>query len=111
MFACRWWIKTIRFPEGLARDILVKVQDSYVPADFLILDMGANEDVSLILGRPFLYNMNAVIYVGSSQIHFQFLGRKVKCAFNGYKANKQVKAIRPKRRSRPTKCQGNKKDE
>ena len=55
--------------------------------------------------------MNAVIYVGSSQIHFQILGRKVKCAFNGYKANKQVKAICSKRRSRPTKGQGNKKDE
>jgi len=53
--------------------------------------------------------MNAVIYVGSSQIHFQFLGRKVKCAFNGYKANKQVKAVHPKRRSHPTKPQGNNK--
>ena len=72
--------------------------------------MGADEDIPLILGRPFLYTMNTVIYVGSSQIHIQFLGRKVKCAFNGYKVNKQVKAVCPKRRSRPTKHQGNKKD-
>jgi hypothetical protein len=102
--------QTIWFLEGLAWDILVRIQDEYVPADFLTLDMGANKDVPLILGRPFLYTMNAVIYVGSGQIHFQFLGRKVKCAFNGYKANKQVKAVCPKRRSRPTKQQGNKKD-
>jgi hypothetical protein len=103
--------QTIWFSERLARDILVKIQDEYVPADFLILDMGAKEDIPLILGRSFLYTMNTVVNVGSDQIHFHFPGRKVKCAFNGYKANKQVKAVRPKRRSHPTRCQENKKDE
>jgi len=39
----------------------------------------------LILGRSFLHTTNADIYVGLGQIHFQFLGWKVKCAFNGYK--------------------------
>ena len=73
--------------------------------------MGADEDVPLILGRSFLYTTNAVIYMGSGQIHFQFPGWKVKCAFNGYKANKQVKVVCPKRRPRPTKHQGYKKDE
>jgi hypothetical protein len=87
--------QTIRFPEGLARDILVKVQDDYVPADFIILDMGSNNDVSIILGRPFLNTVNAVIYVGSGQIHLQFPGWKVKCPFNGYKANMQVKDKEP----------------
>jgi len=46
--------QTIRFPEGVAKDILVKIQDEYAPADFVILDMGANIDVPIILGRPFL---------------------------------------------------------
>ena len=98
--------QTIRFPEGLARDILVNIQDEYAPADFIILDMGANVEVPVILGRPFLNTTNADIYVGSGQIHFQFLSHKVKCAFNGYKLNKQVKAQPPRRRvraSRPKK--------
>ena len=73
--------------------------------------MGANEEVPLILGRSFLHTTSAVIYVGLDQIHFQFPRWKVKCAFNGYKANKQVKVVHPKRRSRPTKRQENKKDE
>ena len=91
--------QTIWFLEGLARDILVKVQDNYVPVDLIILEMGADIDVPIILGRPFLNTTNAVIYVGSGQIHLQFTGRMVKCPFNGYKANMQVKDKEP--RSKP----------
>ena len=92
--------QTIRFPEGIAEEILVKVKDDYVPVDFLILDMGSDDEVPLILGRPFLNTTNAVIYVGSGQIHFQFPAHKVKCAFNGY-TNSQVKSIRTEKPSRP----------
>ena len=62
--------QTIRFPEGIAKDIMVKIQDYYVPADFMILDMGEEEDVPIILGRPFLNTTNAIIFVGSGQVHF-----------------------------------------
>lgn len=92
--------QTIWFPEGLARDILVRVQDQYVPTDFIILDMGANEEVPIILGRPFLNMTNAIIYVGSGQIHFQFPEKKVKCPFKGYKANMQGRATQ-QRKPRP----------
>jgi len=61
--------QTIRFLEGVAKDIFVKIQDEYAPADFVILDMGSNIDVPSILGRPFLNTVNTVIYVGSIQIH------------------------------------------
>lgn len=51
----------IWFPEGVARDILVKIKDDYIPTDFIILDMGTNDEIPLILGRPFLNTINAVI--------------------------------------------------
>jgi len=57
--------QTIWFPKGVAKDILVKIQDEYAPADFIILDMGSNIDVPVILGWPFLNTLNVVIYVGS----------------------------------------------
>jgi hypothetical protein len=62
---------------GIAKDVMVKIQDNYVPVDFMILDMGEEEEVPIILGRPFLNTTNATIYVGSGQIHFQFPGWKV----------------------------------
>jgi len=86
--------QTIRFPEGVAKDILVKSQDEYGPTDFIILDMGSNINVPVILGRPFLNTVNAVIYVGSGQIHLQFVGKRIKCPFNGYKTNVQPKYMK-----------------
>jgi hypothetical protein len=62
--------RSLRWPEGIAKDVLVKIQDYYVPADFLVLDMPGDEDTSIILGRPFLNTTDAFIYIGSGQIHF-----------------------------------------
>jgi hypothetical protein len=62
--------QSLRWPKGIAKNILVKVQDYYVPADFLVLDMLGDEDTPIILGRPFLNTTDAVIYIGSGQIHF-----------------------------------------
>ena len=62
--------QTIQFLEGIARDILVKIKDDYVPVDFIILDMATIEEIPLILGRPFLNTTNAIIYVRSGEIHF-----------------------------------------
>ena len=44
---------------------MVKIQDYYVPANFMIFDIGGEEDVPIILGRTFLNATNAIIYIGS----------------------------------------------
>ena len=52
---------------------MVRIHDHYALADFIVLDMGEEEDnTHIILGRPFLNTTNAIIYVGSRQVHFQF---------------------------------------
>jgi hypothetical protein len=32
--------QSIRFLEGIARDVMVKIQDHFVPTDIMVLDMG-----------------------------------------------------------------------
>ena len=93
--------QSIQFIEGIVKDIMVKIQDYYVPTDFMILDMGEKEeDVPIILRRPFLNTTNTIIYIGSGQIYFQFLGQKVRYYFNSYTTYEQAKKIRSKRRHR-----------
>jgi hypothetical protein len=53
------------FPEGIAKDIMVNIRDHYVPTDFMILDMGDEDDIHLILGRLFLNTTSAIIYMKS----------------------------------------------
>jgi hypothetical protein len=62
--------QSIQFLEGIAKDIRVRILDHYVPADFMVLDTGEEEDVPIILGRPFLNMTNAIIYIRSGQVHF-----------------------------------------
>ena len=50
---------------------MVRIQDHFAPADFMVLDMGEEEDdTPIILGRPFLNTTYAIIYVGSRKVHF-----------------------------------------
>ena len=58
--------QSIQFPKGIVRDVMVRIQDHYAPTDFMVLDMGEEEDdAPIILGSPFLNTTNAIIYVGS----------------------------------------------
>jgi len=76
--------QSIQFLERIAKDVMIRIHDHYVPTDFMVLDMGEEENVPIILGRPFLNTTNAIIYVRSGQVHFQFPGQKVHCYFNSY---------------------------
>ena len=51
--------------------MLVKVEGLYIPADFIILDTGKDEDESIILGRPFLATAKAVIDVDRGELVLQ----------------------------------------
>jgi hypothetical protein len=53
---------------GVAKDILVRIRDTYIPMDFIILDMGHDKEVPLLLGRPFLNTTNSVLHVGSGHV-------------------------------------------
>ena len=77
--------QSIRFPEGIAMDVMVRIHDHFAPVDFMVLDMGEeDDDTPIILGRLFLNTTNAIIYVKSGQVHFHFPGEKVRCYFNSY---------------------------
>ena len=56
---------------GLVEDVLVKVEDHYIPADFIILETGKCMDESIILDRPFLATAKAVIDVDRGELVLQ----------------------------------------
>ncbi|GKB20340.1 RNA-directed DNA polymerase [Tanacetum coccineum] len=46
--------KIIKHPRGIAENVLVRIGKLIFPIDFVILDIPEDDDVPLILGRPFL---------------------------------------------------------
>ena len=55
--------KTIKKPEGIVKNMLVKAGKFIFPVDFMVLDFKEDENVPLILGMPFLYTTKAIIDV------------------------------------------------
>nr|XP_016506505.1 PREDICTED: uncharacterized protein LOC107824269 [Nicotiana tabacum] len=53
--------RTVKKPSGILDDVLVQVGKFMFPVDFIILDYRVDEEISIILGRPFLDTGRALI--------------------------------------------------
>jgi hypothetical protein len=92
--------QSFRFVDGLAKGVPVQIDDHFIPTDFLVIDMGEDDyDPPIILGRPFLNNTKAIIYIGIGEVHFHFTAEKVRRYFNdNYMVNEDPKKNRTRRR-------------
>ena len=62
---------TIQYTEGIAKNVLVRVCNSFVLADFVVMDIEGDLGIELILGRPFLRATRARIDVERGEIRFR----------------------------------------
>ena len=46
---------------GRVNNVMVELHMTYVPVDFIVMDMGSNTSSPIILGRPFLRRTEAII--------------------------------------------------
>ncbi|KAJ9538954.1 hypothetical protein OSB04_031687 [Centaurea solstitialis] len=60
--------RSIKYPVGIAEDVMVRVDRFEFPADFVILDIKDEVKVPLILGRPFLNTASAIIHVAKREL-------------------------------------------
>ncbi|GJZ20087.1 reverse transcriptase domain-containing protein [Tanacetum coccineum] len=63
--------RSIQYPVGIAKNVLVEVGKFTFLADFVILEMEEDSKVSLILGRPILHTADAVIRVKQKQLNLR----------------------------------------
>ncbi|GJY51103.1 putative ribonuclease H-like domain-containing protein [Tanacetum coccineum] len=60
--------RTIKQPRGIAKNVLVRIGKFIFPIDFIILDIPEDDDVPLIVGRPFLSTTHSKIDVYKRKI-------------------------------------------
>ncbi|XP_019255187.1 PREDICTED: uncharacterized protein LOC109233779 [Nicotiana attenuata] len=81
--------RSLVMPEGIIEDVLIRVGKFILPADFIVLDYEADEEVPIILGRPFLATGGAIIDVRAGKLKMRVDDEEV--TFNMYKALKLPK--------------------
>jgi hypothetical protein len=68
--------QSIRHPVGIAEDILVRIRNSFIPVDFMVLEMDVCRQTLLILERPFLSTAGATIDVVAGIIKLNISGKE-----------------------------------
>ncbi|KAM1087712.1 hypothetical protein ACFX2B_013063 [Malus domestica] len=63
--------RSITYPRGVIEDVIVKVDNLYLPADFIVLDMDEDLTTPIILGRPFLATARTLIDVEAGTLTFR----------------------------------------
>ncbi|XP_061349066.1 uncharacterized protein LOC133294427 [Gastrolobium bilobum] len=60
--------RSIRRPDGIIEDVLVKIDKFIFPAYFVVLNMEEDTEIPLLLGRPFLATARAMIDVEQGKL-------------------------------------------
>ena len=75
--------RSLTYPQGIIKDVFVKVDKFIFSVDFVVLDMEEDKEAPLILGRPFLETVQALINVKDGELTLRVGDDQVK--FNLYK--------------------------
>ncbi|CAM8983325.1 unnamed protein product [Rhodiola kirilowii] len=70
--------RSSRTPRGVLRDVPIKVGKFFIPVDFYVLEMDVEQEMPVILGRPFLNTVEAVIRCGEGSIELKIGDEKLK---------------------------------
>ena len=59
---------SMKYPYGVAEDVLVNVDKFMFPVDFVVMDIEEDTEVPLILGRPFMKTAKVIIDVDDGKL-------------------------------------------
>ena len=63
---------TMKKPLGRVDDVHIMVNNNFVPVVFVVLDIECNTSWAIVLGRPFLRTVGAIIDMKEGNIKYQF---------------------------------------
>ncbi|XP_024023283.1 uncharacterized protein LOC112092155 [Morus notabilis] len=82
--------RSIKHLRGIIEDVLIKVDKFIFPADFIVLDIEEDEEILIILGRPFLATGQALIDVQKGELRLRVQEEEV--IFNVFNVPKYLQA-------------------
>ncbi|CAN6585445.1 unnamed protein product [Malus baccata var. baccata] len=79
--------RSVAYPRGIIEDLIIKVDNLYLPADFVILDMDKDMQTPIILGRPFMATARTLIDVEAGTLTLRVQDQSV--VFSLFEATKR----------------------
>ena len=73
--------KSTTIPISICEDVPVVVANVTILTDFVILEMHGDDKMSIILGRPFLNNVGAVIDCNKARSLLILMAMSIQCTF------------------------------
>lgn len=61
---------SVKYPISIFEDIPVRIGQLYIPTDFVVMDFKEDEDIHILLGRPFLSTVGVIINVKRGKMTF-----------------------------------------
>jgi hypothetical protein len=84
--------QSIRCLVRIMEDILVRIKNSFMPVDFVVLEMDVCHQIPLTLGRPFLSTTGATIVIAARIIKLK-ISRKDETSTFKHKGIKKCKQV------------------
>ena len=81
---CSLQISHSATPREFLKMSLFRVGQSYVPVDYVVLEIGGDVRAPIILGQPFLSTTKAIIYTAGAKIFFTIKDKKEKFSFKNH---------------------------
>ncbi|XP_050897403.1 uncharacterized protein LOC127104254 [Lathyrus oleraceus] len=69
--------RSVKYPIGILENIPVQVGQFFIPTDFIIMDIKEDSNIPIILGRPFLAIVGAIIDVKRGKMTFEVGEEKI----------------------------------
>ena len=66
-----------KYPYGVVEDVLVKVDKFTFLVNFVVMDMDEDEEVPLILGRPFMKTARIIVDVDKGELQVRTQDKEV----------------------------------
>ncbi|CAN6583699.1 unnamed protein product [Malus baccata var. baccata] len=79
--------RSVAYPRGIIEDLSIKVDNLYLPAEFVILDMDEDMQTPIILGRPFMATARTLIDVEAGTLTLRVQDQSV--VFSLFEATKR----------------------
>ncbi|KAH1265253.1 hypothetical protein GmHk_01G000997 [Glycine max] len=68
---------SITRPYGVIEEVLVRVTHFIFPADFVVMDICEDNDIPVILGRPFMLTASCIVDIGRKKLDLGFEDQKI----------------------------------